>query len=79
MEKIKVLRKHCAMDAVVINRAGLEEVFYQALDNHIKDLKITAKEIDNIDLPDDIILHEKLSGILITSKVLKILFPEEEE
>lgn len=79
MEKIKVLRKHMAVDAIVINKAALEDVLYQAIDNHIKQLKKTAREIDNIDLPDEMILHEKLSGRLIGDRVLQILFPEEEE
>lgn len=79
MEKIKVLRKHGAMDALVINKAALEDVFYQAIDNHIKQLKKTARELDNIDLADEMILHEKLSGRLIGARVIQILFPEEEE
>lgn len=79
MKKIKVLRKHMAVDAIVINKAALEDVLYQAIDNHIKQLKKTARELDNIDLPDEMILHEKLSGRLIGAKVMQILFPEEEE
>ena len=79
MEKVKVLRKHMAVDAIVINKAGLEEVFYQALDNHIKDLKKAAKDIDDVELNPEIILHEKLSGRLIMAKVLSILFPKEED
>ena len=79
MEKVKVIRKHMAVDAIVINKAGLEEVLYQAIDNHIEQFKKTAKEIDNIDLPDDMILHEKLSGRLIGARIIQILFPEKEE
>lgn len=79
MEKIKVLRKHMAVDTIVINRATLEDVLYQAIDNHIEELKKTAMEINNIDLPDEMILHEKLSGGLIGARIIQILFSEEEE
>lgn len=79
MEKVKVLRRHMAQDAIVINKAGLEEVLHQAVDAHINDLKKVAKELDNTELDHYTELHEVMSVSLFSVKIMNILFPEEEE